>query len=95
MSGSALSWSNQWNACAETTTSANASGKGIASALPASTSISGTTAVELLAHLLERLYRRNPVPERDEGAGELSGSRPEIDDVARLAANQPADGSSG
>ena len=44
ISGSAGPWSNQWNACAHVTTSAEPSGSGIDSALPITASASGTAA---------------------------------------------------
>ena len=92
ISGSASSWSNQWNACAETTTSAEPAGSGIASALPSSARTSGSTDASSRAHLVERLDRGHAVAERDERAGQLARARAEIDDVARLVAHEPADG---
>ena len=93
ISGSASSWSNQWNACAEVTTSADASGSGIASALPATrVTRPGAPPASSRAHLVERLDRRHAVAERDERARELPRARAEVDDVARLVADEPADG---
>ncbi len=44
ISGSAIAWSNQWNAWAHVTTSVDPSGSGIASALPSSAPSPGSTA---------------------------------------------------
>ena len=87
-----MSWSNQWNACAEVTTSADAVGSGIASAFPRARELREARRLELGAHLVQRLDRGNAVPEGDERACELSRPGAEIDDVGRLVADEPAHG---
>ncbi len=92
ISGSALAWSNQWNACPEVTMSADPSGTGMASALPASARHAGNRRDELRAHLVERLDRDDPVSARDERTRELPGAGADVDEVARLVADEPVDG---
>ena len=50
----------------------------------------GKRRLELGAHLVEWLDRGDPVPEADERAGELPGAGAEIDDVARVQSDEPA-----
>ena len=92
ISGSALSWSNQWNACADVTTSADAVGERDRLGAPCERVQRRERALELGAHLVERLDRGHAVAERDERTRELPGARAEVDDVARLVADEPADG---
>ena len=90
ISGSATAWSNQWKDCAQVTTSANASGSGITSASPRIALAPGAACGKKLQHLGQRLDRGDPVTERDETARQLSRSGAEVDDVARLVADEPA-----
>ena len=45
---------------------------------------------EEVEHLRQRLDRRHAVAEGDERTAQLPRARPEIDDVARLVAGEPA-----
>ena len=92
ISRSAGPWSNQWNAWAAVTTSALASGSGIASAPPSTATTAGYGGPKMREHLGERLDCGHPVPERDEGAGQLARPGAEIDDVERRGTDEPANG---
>ena len=79
ISASAVSLSNQWNAWATMTASTEASGSGIASAVPSSDLDAGNGRLERGPHARDRLDRHDLDAERQRGAGELAGARREVE----------------
>ena len=76
-------WSNQWNACATVTTSADSVGERHRLAAPVSGGCRRDGRAKLREHLRERLDGRHAVAERDERARQLPGPGGQVDDVAR------------
>ena len=82
ISGSARSWSNQWKACALTTTSYDESPAGISSAGACETRTSGRFLLEDGQHLRVRLGRVHVVAEGDQLLGQLAGAGAELEDAS-------------
>ena len=92
ISGSATSWSNQWNACATTTTSTERSLAGMSSAVADLGAHLGHALAQHLEHRLVGVGREDRVARVDELAGQLARSGAELEDDLGLAAGEPGDG---